>query len=87
MKPITPFNYWLINKVLSYLSAKEGCVTEVPEYTDKGIRTTVRDAFGYVYEIQIRTIGRNTGDLEVLHEKVSYIQNIKLAIPETARFE
>lgn len=87
MKPITPFNYWIINKIMSYLSSKQGCTSQTPEYTDEGIKTIVRDAFGYVYEIRIKTIGRNTSDLEVIHEKLNYLQNVKMATTNRLTFE
>lgn len=66
MIPKTPFNSWIIGKVASFLSAKEGCVVDPPEYTKDGCKVVVQDAFGYRYELNIKTISRITNDSDGL---------------------
>lgn len=58
MKPITSFNGWLIGKITVYLASKQGFITEESCYTATGIKSTVRDAFGYRYEIHVKTLNR-----------------------------
>lgn len=58
MKPKTPPNIWLLNKIAGYLTTKEGCSAQRTEYTESGARTYLYDAFGYCYEINIRITGR-----------------------------
>ena len=54
----TSFNGWLAQKLASYLTAKEGCIVEYMD-TNRGIVTmTISDAFGYVYQIEVKMIGR-----------------------------
>ena len=57
MKPKTPMNKWIVDKITNFLKVKEGC--EVTwEYTDSGMTIEIQDAFGYKYEAKIKTIGR-----------------------------
>lgn len=56
--PITSFNGWIISKILNYLLCNEGCITGKANYTGEGVRAEVTDAFGFRYEIQVKTIGR-----------------------------
>lgn len=74
MKSITTFNGWLLNKISSYLSSKEGFTIETSSYMQDGIRTIVQDSFGFRYELQVKTLGRiqnhsNSNDLEVYNHK------------------
>ena len=57
-KVITSFNGWMLMKIVSYLSAKEGCHVERTEYTAEGARTIIQDSFGYRYEVRIETLSR-----------------------------
>lgn len=58
MTPKTPFNKWIVDKILSYLASKEGCVIEDSIYTQKGMKAVVMDTFGFRYEIEIKTLSR-----------------------------
>lgn len=58
MKPITIFNNWVLTKILVYLTTREGVAVQHTEYTAEGARTVFNDAFGFTYEVQIRTLGR-----------------------------
>lgn len=66
-----PFNNWLIEKIISYLSAKQGFITETVEPTAKGVQAVVQDVFGHRYEIQIKPISRNS-DYLPLTEGILY---------------
>jgi hypothetical protein len=50
----------LIFKLVSYLSAKEGCTLVIQEATNDGDRFVTEDAFGFRYEVQVKMIGRNS---------------------------
>lgn len=56
--PVTTFNAWILKKIASYLTTKEGCNVERMEYTNDGARAILQDAFGYRYEIHIETLSR-----------------------------
>ena len=56
--PITSFNGWILSKITNFLSAKEGCEIETSNYTPDGIRAVFKDAFGYRYEISLKTLSR-----------------------------
>lgn len=56
--PKTTFNSWVLTKILNYLATSEGCCTENLEYTTEGMKSIIRDSFGYRYEINIRTLSR-----------------------------
>lgn len=60
MIPKTPFNKWILSKVIQFLSVKEGCVIQESRYTKKGAKTILTDSFGFMYEIHIKTIGRTS---------------------------
>lgn len=55
---MTAFNGWLLGKLTSFLTSKEGFIIDTSHYTADGIRSEVRDAMGFRYEITIRGIGR-----------------------------
>lgn len=54
----TSFNGWIAQKLASYLTAKEGCIVEDMNTNHGVVTTTISDAFGYVYQIEIKMIGR-----------------------------
>lgn len=59
MKPKTAFNERVLNKIINYLSLKEGfTLDEDSEYTDRGIKALLRDSFGFQYEVHIKTVNR-----------------------------
>lgn len=60
MTPKTPFNKWILFKVIQFLSVREGCTIHESKYTQKGAKTILTDSFGFMYEIRIKTIGRST---------------------------
>ena len=61
-----PLNHWIVRKVGEYLGSKEGCEIASTEATKIGVTMTFRDSFGYVYEMNVRTLGRiQTSDDEV----------------------
>lgn len=59
MEPKTPFNNWVIVKIMNYLKHREGFHTVYPpSYTVEGTRVIVQDVFGYQYEVTVRMTGR-----------------------------
>lgn len=56
--PVTKFNKWILDKILNTLSIKEGCVVNDFNYTADGAKTVIMDSFGFIYEINIKTVGR-----------------------------
>lgn len=57
---MTTFNGWLTSKILMYLNKHEGVDTLEVEYGADGIKTNVKDSFGFIYEITIKTVNRMT---------------------------
>lgn len=62
----TPMNQHMLMKIAAYLSTKEGCKAINIGYTEAGAKATIQDAFGYQYEIEIKTSGRIRTELESL---------------------
>lgn len=58
MTTVKSFNGWVMSKIMSYLSAKEGMQTEIAHYTGDGMRCIIQDSMGFRYEIIVKTIGR-----------------------------
>lgn len=58
MKPITKFNSWVLNKAARHLVSSEGMDLIAFEYTEEGAVAIVQDAFGYRYELNIKTVAR-----------------------------
>jgi len=58
MKAVTSFNGWVISKMVAYLTGKEGFSMETFNYTWAGAQVVVKDAFGFRYEINIKTLSR-----------------------------
>lgn len=58
MNKLQTFNAWMLNKIIGYLSNKEGCKLEEMHYTSVGVKSIVRDVFGQRYEIHIKTLSR-----------------------------
>lgn len=75
MNPITPFNSWILGKLTAYLASKEGCLVEAAEYTKDGMKTVVRDAFGYRYELNIKTLSRVDNNPKDFNENVSFTKD------------
>lgn len=82
MIPKTPFNNWILNKIATYLTTKEGCEANGPEYTSEGARVVVQDAFGYRYEISVKTISRIDSDSDGLDKYAKSSQGNFLAISQ-----
>jgi hypothetical protein len=80
--PVTIFNNWLLSKITVYLSNKEGCIVEEQEYTFSGIKAIVRDAFGYRYEIHVKTLSRLTDHLQDSDETSIIKKSINVDILE-----
>lgn len=52
-------NTWILEKLMSYLTAKEGfTVAEEAEAVINGRKAILQDVFGYRYEIQVKILGR-----------------------------
>ncbi len=56
--PKTPLNSNLTGKITSYLVGNEGCSLQDIEFTKHGSLLTVKDAFGFVFSIEVKTVGR-----------------------------
>lgn len=67
MTPKTPFNQWLVSKLVSYLVGKEGFSTETQNFTDEGMKAIVVDTFGFRYEINVKTLSRINDDMKDSH--------------------
>jgi hypothetical protein len=66
--PITTFNAWVLTKITSYLSTSEGFIVEESTYTASGIKSVIRDTFGYRYEVHVKTLSRLTDYLQDSNE-------------------
>lgn len=64
MNKLQTFNAWMLNKIISYLSTKEGCKLEETHYTEVGVKSIVRDAFGQRYELHIKSLSRLNNNAE-----------------------
>ena len=63
----TPMNTHTLNKVTSYLTAKEGYDLVEVKMTRYGQEATLIDAFGFTYTIEIRTITRTDSARESIY--------------------
>jgi hypothetical protein len=77
---MTQQSEWLINKVLSYLKAKEGCLVE-KVLTDDEMLATIRDVFGYRYEISLKLVGRTQHSRELIQSNSLDFQEHKANNP------
>lgn len=59
MKPKTKFNGWMLGKIRRFLEVREGCLSHSGGYTKDGARLTIQDSLGFIYEINIKTVGRS----------------------------
>jgi len=76
MIPKTPLNKWILEKIVSYLTIKEGCVLNEEEFTHNGMKAVISDAFGYTYEVSIKTIGRVNDDTkDGLNDQINFAKN------------
>ncbi len=55
---LTTFNAWMLNKIIQYLSSREGCRLEEMHYTEVGVKSVIRDAFGHRYELHVKSLSR-----------------------------
>lgn len=56
--PITMLNKWILEKISNNLKNREGCTVNELGYTNEGAKTVITDSLGFIYEINIKTIGR-----------------------------
>lgn len=77
MKHETPFNGWLLTKIISTLETKEGCIIHKSEYTADGARTLLRDAFGFIYEIQVKTVSRTGTPVPMFQDGKPLLERVK----------
>lgn len=70
---IRPMNDWIVSKLLSYLSSKEGCTVLDYSNTEYGIKANIVDSFGFVYEVQVKALSRaaNTANEVEVYEQTS----------------
>lgn len=58
----TPINAWILGKIVNYL-CREGCMPAHDlKDTVEGMMVEIVDAFGFRYEISIKTIARKDSD-------------------------
>jgi len=81
MKSITYLNSWVLTKIVSYLSTREGFIVEESEPTAVGMKSIVRDSLGHRYEVNVKVISRLTDHLQDSNE------TIKLSSVFTSKFE
>ena len=74
------FNDWLLSKITGYLNSKEGFITEEVEHTATGMKSIVRDAFGYRYEVHVKTLSRLQANNEDFNE--TFLKNDSLGFLE-----
>jgi hypothetical protein len=70
--PKTFFNEWILSKIVAHLSQREGCNVIKVGFTSEGAESVIEDAFGYQYEVTVRTMGRvqtDSSELEVRYGK------------------
>lgn len=58
MTPVTSLNGWIMAKIVQWLTSKEGVEASALEYTADGARVVLQDAFGFRYEVSIKTLSR-----------------------------
>jgi hypothetical protein len=80
--PITSFNGWVLSKITAYLSSNEGFIVEESEYTHTGIKSIVRDAFGYRYEVHVKTLSRLTDHLQDSNEVNNLYKRFNAEVPK-----
>lgn len=61
-----PLNDWLLTKVINHLVEKEGCTFIESEPTHKGQMAILQDAFGFQYQLEIKSLTRINNDPEDL---------------------
>lgn len=66
-------NGWVLSKIETFLKSKEGCQVTGFSYTNEGAKLDLMDAFGYTYELSIKTTGRIRNE----DEEVSHIDNYR----------
>ena len=52
-----PLNKWIMDKVQKCLT-KEGCSVSKLEPTPEGLKLSLTDSFGFIYELNIKTVSR-----------------------------
>lgn len=77
---VTALNQWILTKISTFLVNKEGCLIEASDRhpSSDSARVVVQDAFGFRYEVHIKTLGRlqNTeGDMEAFTPK-SFVSSL-----------
>lgn len=68
MNSIITLNTWILTKITSYLSTREGFIVEESEPTVSGMKSIVRDSLGYRYEVNVKIISRLTDHLQDSNE-------------------
>lgn len=56
--PSRPLSNWIVDKILTYISDREGCTIEQPVNQAESVTVTFYDSFGYKYEMEIKCVGR-----------------------------
>lgn len=83
MKSITALNTWVLTKITSYLSTREGFIVEESEPTANGMKSIVRDSLGHRYEVSVKIISRLTDHLQDTNET---IELSTVLLPKTKAF-
>lgn len=52
------FNGYLTNKIQAFLESKNGCKLLDTKVNSESVITKIQDSLGFVYEIEVKTIGR-----------------------------
>ena len=70
------FSDWLLNKILTNLSSKEG-FQEIEKSNSLDIKAIVQDIFGHRYEISVKLLSRMEGHAinEILYQNIDVNYN------------
>ncbi len=54
-----PLNHWMMDKISIFLTNHEGCAhREIKAKGSDSVKMIIRDSFGYIYELDLKTLGR-----------------------------
>ena len=82
-KVVRPINEWIIGKIVTNLVQHEGCTVEDVDF-DNNI-ATIRDAFGFRYQLALKAISRADSQLGEFEDNVNHQKNTILATSKSNR--
>lgn len=71
------FNAWILEKVAAFLTAKEGCSVLSTKNASDYSSMRVKDAFGFVYEVEVKLIGHTQNFQPSFNMTTEFIEKLK----------